>query len=265
MKKRDKIIIKVFLIISILMLSSAAFASKIEDKFENIVKKKHFIIYYNEAPDGYMSELIKKAEGYYDSIGEYLGFSRFDFWLWDNRCKIFLYRDQEEYLETTGIGRKWSRAHVSVKKKEISTYIWHEKFFDTILPHEMGHIIFRELVGFKRRLPLWLDEGVACLQEIDSEDRLNAAKILVGAKLYMSIEKLSEIRNYKAVIPLIFYNQSASIVHFLFDKFGRKKFVSFCRYIDDGIKWRKALEIAYGFDNLDSLEKEWLIYLFKGN
>ncbi|MDD5043014.1 MAG: hypothetical protein PHV40_05065, partial [Candidatus Omnitrophica bacterium] len=112
------------------------------EAWNNIEKSKHYIIYYQDAPAKYIRRLVREAERCYRDITGYLGFVRFDFWVWDNRCKIFLYPDAETYRSSTG-ALSWSRGHVRISTKEISTYIGQEMFFDTILPHEIGHIVFR--------------------------------------------------------------------------------------------------------------------------
>lgn len=253
--------IKASIWISLALFSSVLFmplpARAEEQLWDNIEKSNHFIIYYKQASFEYMQRLVREAEHCYKKITDYLGFKRFDFWIWDNRCKIFLYPDADKYLGTTGAA-SWSKGHVQIKTKEISTYIWQELFFDTILPHEIGHIIFRELVGFNKELPLWLDEGVACMQEYESRDRLNTAKCLVNLKLYTHLDDLSKIKDSSVIIPFIFYNQSASIIDFLLRRFGRNKFVDFCRSLRDTDDWVQSLKAVYRLKNLEELEKLWI-------
>ncbi len=225
--------------------------------WNNVEKSKHFIIYYQQAPPEYINRLVAEVEHYYTNISDYLGFKRFDFWLWDNRCKIFLYPDVGQYLGLTGAA-SWSRGHVQVIKKEISTYIWQEMFFDTILPHEIGHIIFREFVGYTKELPLWLDEGVACMQEYESKERLLIAKSLVSLGLHTHLDELSKIKGDVVIIPFIFYSESASLVDFLLRRFGRSKFVDFCRQLRDEQDWQSALKNIYKFKNLEELERFWV-------
>jgi hypothetical protein len=148
--------------------------------------------------------------------------------------------------------------HVKIVQKEISTYIRQEMFFDTILPHEIGHIIFRELVGYNKALPLWLDEGVACMQEHASKERLAVARSLVDLKLHIHFDELSTIRDVNVIIPFIFYNESASIMDFLLRKFGRNKFIDFCRSLRDEENWEQSLKGVYKLKNLDELEKLWV-------
>ena len=223
----------------------------------DVVKSTHFIIYHQQVPSDDINRLSYKAEFYYRNIADYLGFKRLNFWTWENRCKIFLYSNRKIYLKETGCS-SWSRAHVQVVKKEIKTYIGRKDFFNTILPHEMGHIIFREFVGYNKKLPLWIDEGVACMQEEGSYKRLKAMQSFAKQNKYLKISELSNINNYKLNDMDLFYSQSASIIDFLLNRFGRNKFVDFCRQLRDKENWEEALKTTYGFGSLEELEKDWI-------
>jgi len=54
-------------------------------------KGEHFIIYYKNAPDEFLNKINDKAEEYYNKIAADLGFTRYDFWLWENRASIYIY------------------------------------------------------------------------------------------------------------------------------------------------------------------------------
>jgi hypothetical protein len=218
---------------------------------------RHLIIYHKGSPADYLNQLIISAERYYRSITDNLGFKRFDFWSWDNRCKVYLYPDSESYVQATG-GIAWSRAHVDVAAKHIKTYAGQEGFFDTILPHEMAHIIFREFIGFDKKLPLWIDEGIAMLAESDSSQRLMSARGIVANNRHVPIRELSGIRSYASIDPYVFYSQSASIVDFLLNRYGRHNFVVFCRALRDRDDWQDALRRAYRINSIEELESRWL-------
>ncbi len=221
---------------------------------------RHFVVYHRGASSAYLNQLLSRAERHYRNITGDLGFQRFDFWLWDQRCEIYLYPDRESYLQEEG-AISWSRAHVNVIEKQIKTYAGQENFFDTILPHELAHIIFREFIGFERQIPLWLDEGVAILAESDIERNLLFAQRLVAEGKYIPLRQLSDIRNYHSIKPEVFYSQSASIVNFLLERYGRHNFVNFCRYLRDNDNWKDALRRAYRINSLDELEERWKNYL----
>jgi len=231
-----------------------------DDSVWNQEKSKHFIIYYQDATSEYLSQLVTKAEHYYRSITDNLGYRRYKFWLWEDRCKIYLYPDQDMYIGYSGKAT-WSRAYVNVVEKKITTFIWQDNFFDTILPHELGHIVFREFVGYDKDIPLCLDEGVACMQEQDKQERLNVAKSLIRLKLHISVDQLFKLKTDSAIIPFIFYSQSTSIVNFLLEKFGKDKFVFFCRRIRDGQSYEEALTATYKFVDLVELGDAWIDYV----
>lgn len=223
-------------------------------------KSKHFIVYHQGVPQEYVSKVARRAEHYYKSITDYLGLMRFDFWTWEERCKIYLYPSQKGYLKSFG-ATPWSRGGVHVIRKEIVSYVEDlekERFFESTLPHELGHIIFREVVGFDKELPLWIDEGVAVLQEENRRRYLSAARELVEDEQYIHLKQLSKVRSYTQVSPLVLYSEAASIMEFLLERFGRGRFVDFCRLLRDGEDWKEALLSTYKFEDLEALEAAWL-------
>lgn len=222
-----------------------------------VKKSKHFLVYYKQAPYGYINNAAREAERYYKDITEYLGLKRITFWTFDNRCKIYIFENLQGYLDATGY-EEWSRAHVDIKEKEIITFVMQEEFFTNILPHEMGHIVFREVIGYNARIPLWIDEGVAVLQEKDRNFYLDAAKELVKRDLYISVKSLSEIRDYRYVIPVVFYSEAASLIGFLLEEYGRDEFIKFCRKIRDGTDWQEAFFKTYGFRSLEGFQEAWV-------
>ena len=129
-----------------------------------VFKSTHFLISYKSATESQLDELSSKAERYYDEITDDLGFNRFDFWIWNNRARIYLFDNQAEYMKATG-DPVWSGGQAQVASKLIQTFITARGFLDKVLPHEMAHIIFREMVGFNNpAVPIWLEEGVASFQ-----------------------------------------------------------------------------------------------------
>ena len=101
-----------------------------------------------------------------------LGYSRYsDFWTWENRVKIYIYPDRESYAKVSNMPG-WSEGMADYTHRQIICYERHEGFIDGLLPHEMTHLIFRDFVGFKGEVPLWLDEGVAQWEEPFKRERV---------------------------------------------------------------------------------------------
>lgn len=225
-------------------------------------KSTHYIIYYRpDVPDKYVREFTDKCERYYRSITVRLGFNRFDFWLWEDRARVFIYGTREEYVKSTGRA-EWSGASVHVKEKSISTFYFEKGFFDVILPHELSHIILKEFIGLKRRVPLWFDEGVACANEKDSLVRyLLVTRGLVEKKLYMPVPELEKISAENLIVPGIFYPASASLVIFILEDYGRNRFVEFCRELRDGNTFYGAMKKVYDIRDAEDLNEKFLKYL----
>lgn len=227
----------------------------------NIEKSTHFIVYYKHAQKTFVDELIVQAENYYNKIADDLGFRRFDFWLWENRAKIYIYDDMEDFHASTGFVT-WSAGLAITKVKTIHTYPYAKGFFETILPHELGHIVFREFIGFDNQLvPVWLDEGVA--SSFEKGRAALAGKIIkpaIADDTFIPIQNLTMLNpqlmqdNQKVNL---FYAESISIIHYLIKEFGKDNFIIFCQRIRDGKNLAESLRSTYNFNNLDELNISW--------
>jgi len=248
-----------------LVLSPVLARAEVVASYWQTSKSQHFIIYYQEAPGGFVDELIYKAEDYYNSIVDELGYRRFDFWSWDNRAKIYLYKNSEDFHADTKRS-DWTGAVVTVNSRVMRTFVGQDHFFDSLLPHEMTHIIFREFIGMNISLPLWIDEGVASSQEKSAlYARMQLARELVSKEEYIPLDKLSEISNIdaKTISPQVFYSQAASLVIFLIREEGKGSFLEFSRALRDKIDWKSALLKTYNFASLEDLEKAWKEFMLK--
>ncbi|MCU0651915.1 MAG: peptidase MA family metallohydrolase [Candidatus Omnitrophica bacterium] len=233
----------------------------------NTEKSTHFIVFYKEAKEDFIRQLLNYAESYYDKIAENLGLRRYDFWLWDNRAKIYIYNDSKDYIESTH-QPVWSAGYAQVGEKTIYSYPYAKGFFETVLPHEMGHIIFRETVGLTNpAVPLWLEEGVAIYQE-------NSALRQAGWQLKQALRE-NKFISFKALSTAapslmkddaevsLFYLESLSLVDYLIKEFGRESFLIFCQRLKELKDFRKALSTTYPFADTQSLGEAWEKYLLQ--
>ena len=228
-------------------------------------KGDHFIVYYTKE-EAFAKDVRRNAETYYTRIANDLGYTRFNFWQWDNRVKIYIYPSEKDYQKATG-QPDWSKGEANYETKSISTFEWNKEFNETLLPHEIAHLIFRDFVGFKGEVPLWLDEGVAQWQEPATRDIARQAGYTVVAKrvmfpfaYFMSIYSLKG-RDDETV--QYFYMQALSVVDFLIRRHGLQSFSEFCRQLRDGRRLEDALKATYpaSISNLKDLEKNWMEYV----
>ncbi|MFH1593566.1 MAG: hypothetical protein ABID09_02585 [Candidatus Omnitrophota bacterium] len=277
-------------IISAILCTLTFPSAAAEEGFWVEEKGQHFIVYYMHGGEELARRVLRKAEEYYKNIATDLGYPRHSaFWLWDNRAKIYLYPDRETYLEMTG-QPYWSEGLAEYSDKKISSFILSEMFVESILPHEMAHLIFRDFVGFKGEVPLWLDEGVAQWAEMPKRQIIKrTAKHLYNTDSLLSIEDMMglDIRGFTqkdmvyirptqtkegepsmlflSLDRLIsnYYVQGVSLVDFLIGEYGSQRFAHFCRQLRDGKKMEEALRFAYPtyIRSISDLEDKWREYL----
>ena len=252
----------IFLILLILIPNSSLQAK------ENwqLLKSTHFFIYYQSAGENTANDLAQRAESCYTNITDELGFNRFNFWTWDNRARIYLFDNQADYQKDTGASG-WSAGEAFVKNKVIKTFLTAPGFLENVLPHEMAHIIFREMVGFYNpAVPLWLEEGVATYHE----NKFPLLKYKLAVKIkegnFISLNDLNRLRSLgqeeKTKVEL-FYAQSNSLVGYLIAEFGKDRFVFFCQSLRDNRDFSSALSKAYSISNLSGLETAWKEYILR--
>jgi len=250
---------------------------------------EHFILYYTQDEIS-SKEILDKAEIYYQRIASDLGYPRYsEFWTWDKRVKIYIYPDRESFLKATG-QPGWSIGMADYSRKHIVSYAGSQGFLDSVLPHEMAHLIFRDFVGFKGEVPLWLDEGVAQWnEEAKRKEMRSKIKECLSKNMLLSLEDMMRlnIRNIKdkdavyvrstkmddgsyGILFLsgenlvnTYYLQSVSLVDFLITRFGSDNFTHFCRQLRDGKSLDEALRFTYPtyMQSLEQLEKEWRAYI----
>lgn len=259
---------KVFLFTILFLMLTMVLQAHADENTEkwNEFKKQHFIIYYQNAPTSFVEAVEESAERYYSRICSDIGFHRYDSWTFDDRASIYIY-DNAEHYKTSGAA-EWSHGIASPKNKVIHTFPTAHGFFDSTLPHELGHIIFREYIGYKTIIPIWFEEGIAMYQE--QAKRWGAHDIVKTAIEngdFMSLTELSAMKLGKGTqqnMVNLFYAESASIVNYMITELGEYRFKNFCRKLEEGSSFEWALETVYvRFKNIEELNKSWEKFLNK--
>lgn len=253
------------------------------------LKSEHFIVNFTGNTD-FAKDVLDKSEYYYRRIAGELGYARYsEFWTWDNRVKIYIYPDHESYIKATS-QPDWSQGMADYRTKRVISYAWSRGFLESLLPHEMAHLIFRDFVGFRGEIPLWLDEGIAQWAESFKRDYVKAlAKQAYQDNLILPLSEMMilDIRKIKQddkvyVTPVTtndnakgvmflsgdklvnaYYLQAVSLVDFLIVRFGSDRFIDFCRQLRDRKSMDEALRFAYPMyiRNINELEGAWRNYL----
>lgn len=253
------------------------------------LKSEHFIVCFLE-DERFAKDVLDEAEIYYQRIASELGYPRYsEFWTWDRRVRIYIHPDHASFLKATG-QPQWSHGMADYKNKQIVSYAWSEGFLESLLPHEMAHLIFRDFVGIKSNIPLWLDEGVAQWAEEGKRSQIKAMaadafrkNTLLSIHDMMTVDIKSirgkdrvyirSIRTRDGARGLLFlsgdnlistyYLEAVSLVGFLIERYGSDSFAVFCRQLRDGKTFQDALRNAYpvSIGTLDELEEKWAEYM----
>jgi Peptidase MA superfamily len=246
----------------IIFLPAVIFA---QEQDWQVSKSTHFNIFYKNAPEEVLSELSRKAEECYDSIGDQFGFNRFDFWTWDSRARIYLFDSQDEYMQSTQ-SSSWAGGQVDIGSKLIQTYVDAPGFLQDVLPHELAHIVFVEMVGYNNpAVPLWLQEGVATYQQKDIRLIKGDLAEMIRSGQYLNFEVLNSFQTQGAGEDKVrlFYAEAYSLVNYLITAFGKEEFVEFCRSLRDSRSLAGALNKIYAFKDFNDFEESWKNYILK--
>ncbi len=227
------------------------------------------MVYFKTKNPAFTNEVLEKAEQYRQSIEKKWKSPRHFNWPWSKkRYQIYLFENQKAYQKAAK-RPIWSKASATYgPEKVILGFQRSESFLDSELPHEIAHIVFREMLGAESRsVPLWVDEGVALLEERSGKNKLDQVLLdAVKSNRWIPLSRLNQVHDMRKMSmksATLFYAESKSLVGYLYKRFGREAFIRFCLCLRDGKSLGEALEKAFGasYSRPGFLEREWLSYI----
>ncbi|MBN2474893.1 MAG: hypothetical protein JXB62_09825 [Pirellulales bacterium] len=139
-----------------------------------------------------------------------------------------------------------------------------QRILDSVLPHEITHMIFAS--HFRCPLPRWADEGGATCVEHASERQKHQRMLVQFLRTGRGIafSRMLAMTQYPPdVMPL--YAQGFSVVEFLIQLGGKRKYIDF---LADGMKtdqWSAAIRRHYGIADAGTLQNTWLAWIRRGS
>ncbi len=148
--------------------------------------------------------------------------------------------------------------------------------YEKIFIHEVAHIALHRALNQRKQdkdpidspsyseklsIPLWLHEGYAIY--IAREWSPNREVLLTQAILRNKIIPLGRLVSAfptEESLARLAYAESADLVHFLINSFGRESFQRFIAILGKGYRFGHACRHTYGLD-LFELEKKWIKHL----
>ena len=193
------------------------------------------------------------------------------------KCLVFIWKDREDYLRyVAALGRpdlamSGGFAVSAVDRLPHQLYLYDsDHLFDTVIPHELGHLILEVSLNLSRRyrVPLWLHEGFAqCQEEKSFKPVAKALATATGNNKLIPLKELIGYNNYPDSFEKrhLFYQQSEGLVKFLLaEQTAPGEFFYLAKKV---VFWAEdlgtAIRIRYNkkFPNLNRLEESWIKYL----
>ena len=147
-----------------------------------------------------------------------------------------------------------------------------ERILDSVLPHEITHMILAS--HFRKPIPRWLDEGMATSVEHQSEKE-NYRRMLwyflqSNIQRCFPLNQMVTMKDYpEDAMP--FYAQGFSLVEYLlesgrqFDEHEHRRLVRFAGSAVHSGNWQSALQEHYGIQNLGELHVNWVKWVGTDN
>lgn len=247
-----------FIAFSLLCGDGAILASDFEK-----LGKGHFIIYHNNR--NFANKLSWKTEYHYKRIVNHFGVKRFRPWESKDKCPIYIYKNQKDYMEATG-APEWSDGIAQYQPFRFSSYEDNPNLFHRTLPHEMTHMLLYIFMD-KKPIPLWLNEGMAQFEEKERRavyNRKRFIKLYVKEGTYIGLDELMDMTQVPEDRVELFYAEAASIVDHLISDNIRANYGRFLRHLKNGETVEEALKKAYQRkykNGISDLEKMWLGFI----
>jgi hypothetical protein len=147
----------------------------------------------------------------------------------------------------------------------------HERILDSVLPHEITHMILAS--HFRKPVPRWLDEGMATSMECNSE-KANYRRMLrhflqANVQRCFPLNRMVAMKDYPDD-PMPFYAQGFSLVEYLLEngrQFDDREHCRLVRFVQSAIQsgdWQSALQEHYDIQNLGELQLSWVKWVDVG-
>lgn len=136
-----------------------------------------------------------------------------------------------------------------------------DRAIESTLAHEIAHTVLATRYPHPRRLPEWIEEGIA--SSYDDEQRRAQRRELVAwwmeTDSVPSLEKLLTLRAVSAEDATA-YTAASSLVDYLLTKQDR---ATLLRFAEEGVRsgWDRALQIHYGLASVSALQTTWIQWL----
>jgi len=223
----------------------------------------HFRVLFVGEPAAAATSAGTAAERHYSRIATELGLSRpGQSWRWDRRVVIRLYPSEDAFRAATR-APEWAVGRASARLQEIACWAGQAGWEESVLPHEITHLMLRAYLGQEPDPPAWFVEGVTQWMEPDRRAAADeAGRWVLREGRSVPAEQLNGMAARDLADPVAataFYRQAVSLVGFLFRHGGSERFGRLLRQVRDGKTMEAALRFTYPetLRSMKDLETRW--------
>ena len=219
---------------------------------------KHLIVRWHDRPDSFGQEVMSIASiAYQEQVELYHGSLK-------GPITIVITNTQEEFAawrpeDNFAAGTAFSESYLTVQVVEGQR--GYQNWLYDVIPHEISHIFFGNLIEKDRALPLWLNEGLATYQEYsDHWDEWGGIRAAYDGD---SVQSLAELAWYfEDQEPQVYYAyaQSYYAILFMYEVYGDEAVSRLLSELSAGSGTNTAFNDAFGI-TLDQFESEYMVWL----
>ncbi len=177
------------------------------------------------------------------------------------QVSIYIYANNADLRSALGT-EPWVAAHASPELGALFVSVGrnggNKDEIRRLVPHELAHYLLYQQAGIGyRSLPVWLNEGLASLNELSPlPDYSVALKRAVAAKRLIPMEDLCRGFPKEAGAALLAYAESASFTDYLSHRYGRIAMHNLVDVYAQGVDCRTGVQKVFGA-SLGDLESDW--------
>ena len=263
-RRNHPIILGLATVVAVLISSQAI--AQFGPQQQHVAHSQNFIVFASSPQ--FAAQASKAAEDYRSKLAIY--------WLgeelppWSQRCPVHV---ASSLRLGAGGETRFSPIPGGVGNWMMQVQGTEERVLDSVLPHEITHTIFASHFApfnrappFDKYLPRWADEG-ACTTVEHIEEKSKHQHFLqdfLRTGRGIAFNKMFSLKDYpKDILPL--YAQGHSVVQFLLDQGGPRKFVGF---LEEGMRsgvWQVAMKNHYEYETIGELQTQWNRWLRDGS
>ena len=181
----------------------------------------------------------------------------------DQPVEIYIYSNMSDLRGTLVPGsQEWVAGHADPALGIVMVAVEPRPGQDTIMrqriPHELMHVMLSRAVGGgDRKLPAWLNEGMAGLAEIvPNAEYESVLELAIARDQWIPLSALCDAFPADTGRALLAYAESQSFAGYLHGLYGSSGLFKLAKTYADGADCERGPELAFGVP-LSKLEQDW--------